>query len=209
MKSALSLICIAVFAFINGKTEFRDDGYSFIKEGKNVRLFYRNVTLPNGEYTRELKAECIVRGIKHSILEHLKSQEHLKLWMQNIKNVNVLKDEDSKNWYTYIHYGLPWPLNDQDCILKFSLIENYNGYHILYYAVPDYSKKENDVDRINIMQGKWDIRSLPNGYCKVEYTVATERNINFPRWAADPFVHRNLIESINSLKCRVESKGIE
>jgi hypothetical protein len=204
MKAMLKSVALFILTGYISYSEKNYTGYTFIKESKNVRLYYRQVVLPNGEHARELKAESIVKASRYTILVQIKEQNKLKLWMQNTKELKTVSVESSNSWYTYFRYTLPWPMNDQDCILKFSIQEQANGYFIFYESYPDYLLEKKEVNRIRIMRGIWNISSLPNGYCKVEYTVATERNENFPKWVADPFVYRNLVQSMAALRTNAE-----
>jgi len=177
--------------------------YKFIKEQSGIRLYYRYVDLSNGETTRELKTECYLKATKEVVLEHIKNHSKLKSWMQNVKDTKTL-DLNTDYWIAYLRYGLPWPLSDQDCVLKFIISKSNNEYSIQYDSQPYFINQHKGVDRIKIMQGYWKITQLQNGICKVEYTVSTERNYNFPQWIADPFVHKNMIDSFSQLRTLVE-----
>jgi len=120
-------------------------------------------------------------------------------WQDNILEYKITPKNDSV-WIAYSYYRIPWPLDNQDYLLTYSLLEKTENRIILAF-----NHLEDDglyvirkgVDRRPTM-GRWELEKVAKGKIKVTYTI-TSLPLNTPRFITDRLVHNNLMSTINKL----------
>ena len=160
------------------------------------------MSAPGNRETREIKASFEVEAEPSKIMELLRSEQQALLWMQGVKEVKILPGGTQNDWYVYLLYNIPWPLNKQDCIIHYRLVPDVGEDQILLMmdGTPDLMDEIKGIDRISHLCGSWRISRTCEGKCRIEYAVFSFQKPKFPRWATDPIVQSNLIRTMNSLK---------
>lgn len=176
--------------------------FKFIKNEKHISLSGREINLKDGRTTRELKAEFLINANIQKVVSAVKSDKLSRQWMQEIEEYSIISRESDNKWKAYIQYKIPWPLSNQDCIIGYNCIvsDNGNTYVIKMTGLPSYLPKKEGVERIAHLSGSWTINRVTDQTCRVIYTIYTEQKPRFPRWATDPIVQQNLINTMSSLK---------
>ncbi|MDF2454748.1 MAG: hypothetical protein K0R51_741 [Cytophagaceae bacterium] len=200
------MTCFTLIILLGGGTPFdkKESDFHLIKESKGIKLFSRNFKLPDGEITRELKAEYLVRCSSDKLLKLIENENYSKQWLNGVKRIYTLNKPAKNCWYTYMEYQLPWPFNNQDCILKYTLTTHTNGYIIDFVSMPEYLPAKEGIERITHLQGRWTIITRPDNLCKVSYSAYTADKAKYPRWVADPIVQENLISNLSAMKKMAE-----
>jgi hypothetical protein len=176
--------------------------YTLIKKEKSICLSGREITLSGNRTTRELKAEFLVNAGASTVLKVIKDEQYAKSWMQSVREFSTLHRLNENDWYAYIQYNIPWPLNNQDCIIRYRCVQYENGrkYILTMSGAPDYLPEKTGVERISHLCGSWTITTVGNSECRVVYTIYSEQQPKYPRWATDPIIQRNLINTLASMK---------
>ena len=109
----------------------------------------------------------------------------------------------SKNkteWISYIQYDLPWPMENQDCVLQYSASSEENK-HIINFRSIDHEifPTSKNVTRIEDINGQWIFRPTATGTV-VEYSITTTPSPTLPRWVTDPLVRSNLIDTMDEFR---------
>lgn len=211
MTTSHLILVIAITGLYESNTNSPINGtsYMFLKEENGVTLSSRNINLADSRTTRELRAEFMVTGNVETVLKVLKNDHQATRWMKGVKEFSIIRKENENNWYAYVQYEIPWPLSNQDCIIQYQCIapEHGNGYILKMNSSSDYMPKKSDVERISHLCGCWTITENTNNSCKVVYTVYSEQKPKFPRWATDPIIQKNLINTLSSLKELAETSN--
>jgi len=204
MTTSHLILVIVITGLFEGNTNPPINGtsYMFLKEENGVTLSSRNINLADSRTTRELRAEFMVTGNVETVLKVLKNDHQATRWMKGVKEFSIIRKENENNWYAYVQYEIPWPLSNQDCIIQYQCIasEHGNGYILKMNSSSDYVPEKSDVERISHLCGCWTITENTNKSCTVVYTVYSEQKPKFPRWATDPIIQQNLINTLSSLK---------
>lgn len=208
MKTLLHLPIILFLLNLHPNKEESRSDFKLVRESKGIRLYSREKVLTNGNSTRELKAEFYVSASGHKLLEPLRNESYLQLWMNGTKRIYMLNESPKCTWYTYVEYQLPWPFLNQDCIIKYSLLSQSTGYTLYFESIPDYLPTKIGVERIVHMEGQWEITIENDEICRVTYRIYTEDRAKYPRWLADPIVQNNLINSLFSMKTLTEKLAL-
>ena len=178
--------------------------YVFIKKQNNISLYYRWINLPDKRQVRELKAELEIVSTPEEIIGVIKSEKLAMNWMKGACEVKNLEKPGNNLWHTYIQYDIPWPLSNQDCIIRYKLETVGNHYQIDMTGVPKYISEKKDITRIQHLEGSWIIVPTNRNTCKVIYSVFSNQAPKFPRWITDPIIQGNLISTMEAFRSTVE-----
>jgi hypothetical protein len=200
MKSSWSLA--AVFFLFTAATSYAAGPGDFVlvKQNKVISLYERWIDHGN-EQVREIKAVFAVRSGIDAITKLLADQQKGTQWNVSAKDYRVLPLTTPKNWVSYIRYSIPWPFDDQDCCLLYTLNRNSSKAELNFESVthekfPVYKK----ITRMNGIKGKWMLEENVKGTTQVTYFISTDRSANVPRWVSDPIIRNNLFETITAFK---------
>jgi hypothetical protein len=203
MKLAIYLVIVLLSSLSPRKAnDSGNEKFKFIKEVDGVKISSRWITSSSNRETREIKAEFYVTANPEVVLSLIKDADLAKKWMKSLSEFSVLKHESENTWVAYIQYNIPWPLNNQDCIIRYNCIKGNDGNHfeLKLTGVPSYVPTRTGVERITHLSGRWKVTSGPDSNYKVEYTVYSEQKPVFPRWITDPIIQNNLIDNMIRLE---------
>lgn len=210
MNTTFLSVIIAVSSVLINPDDIptKTTAYTLIKKEKSICLSGREITLPGNRRPRELKAEFSVNAGASAVLKVITDEQYAKSWMQRVKEFSTLRRLNENEWFAYVQYDIPWPLNNQDCIIRYCCMESENGrkFQLTMNGVPDYLPVKPGVERISHLCGSWTITSAGSSECRVVYTIYSGQKPEYPRWATDPIIQHNLIGTLASL--REISEGI-
>lgn len=188
--------------FYNAKTgaSTEKNNFNLLKKENGIALLSREIQLENGSNVRQLKVEYIAETNSSKVVELIRNEASAKTWMKGVEDLKILKRADEYNWITYMEYNLPWPFQNQDCILNYTMQSTGPVQVIHFKCNPSYKPVYTGIERIQHMEGTWKIISISDKKCKVEYQIHTEQKAKFPRWVQDPVVHENLLSSMKAMK---------
>lgn len=181
--------------------------YTLIKKEKEISLYYRWVTMPDNLRVREIRADLEIRSTPEKIIDALKNEQQAIQWMKGVSKINEVGESSENNWYAYILYDIPWPLNNQDCIIHYQLKKLAGkSISVTMKGVPAFIPENKGITRIKHLEGSWVINPVNHHLCKVIYKVYSGVPPQFPRWVSDPIIQDNLIQTMVSFKNIVEQK---
>ena len=185
------------------------DNFVLVKKNKSVSLYERWVNQNGSGKVREIKAIFTVNTDVDRAIEFLRDQRRGADWNSNVKTYRIIPTEQENTWYTYIRYRLPWPLEDRDCCFSNTIrycTDNTQSTEIAFQSTSHAKFPERKkVERINGTTGKWVFTPTRNGKLQVTYLVSTSQTTNIPKWIADPIVRDNLVETLTSLKNKLDN----
>lgn len=188
--------------FIQGAYYSSHDTYKLVRSDKDIRIYTRWIPVDNIRSTRQLKAVFEVDAPMKKVVQVLQDESTYLSWMGAVKTFRRLKTLNQNDWYCYIQFSVPWPLNNQDCILRYELKEllGDSGTMITFKGVPGFMKEQEGIERISHMEGAWHLTQSPNGQTHVEYYVYSKQPPKFPTWITDPIIQKNLIKTMSRLR---------
>lgn len=174
--------------------------FELVKADRNISLYERWVK-HNGNTVRELKADFTVKAVSAAaVVALLKNPAKGPRWNTNARNYKIAYTNNDAVWLTYVRYKIPWPMDDQDCSLKYSFNKSdlnspvcniyFEGFNTEKFPV------EKNVTRITGTKGKWMVEKAKQGNLKITYQIVTDKSVSVPRWVSDPIIHDNLFKTI-------------
>jgi hypothetical protein len=185
------------------------DIFKLVKSDKHVALYERWIRQADGKASRELRAEFMIEAAFDTILSLLRDDERTRHWNKNLAACRIIT-EGQDQWVAYYRYAIPWPVNDQDCALQYTLHRerNHPVTTIQFRSVAhnDFPVQPN-VTRMEAVSGRWELEAVGNQRYSVRYYVTTAPNQSLPRWLTDPLVRGNLVASMTSFRNLAEENG--
>ncbi len=150
-----------------------DSQFTLVRSDEHISIFSRRIPVNSDRSTRQLKALFLVESPAENVLNVLRDEKSYTNWMKATKTCFRLKTIDTNCWYSYVQFSIPWPLNNQDCILKYNISTNQElaTTSVNIISEPDYLGTYKGVERISHMEGEWILTQLDQGKTRVEYFV--------------------------------------
>jgi hypothetical protein len=211
MKIRTTILTAGLMVLISSFTASSlPENYVLVGKNKSVSLYERWITSNSGGKVREIKAIFIVHADMNKAIGFMRDASSGAKWNTNVKTYEILPTDEQNTWFTYIRYRLPWPMEDRDCCLTNTVrycTDKAQSTEILFQSTTHTKFPERKkVSRINGTTGKWVFTPMDKGQLQVTYLVITTQSSNIPKWIADPIVRDNLIETMTSLKNKLEVK---
>lgn len=207
MKS-LQLLCFCSILFIRPAVahSFSTDAFKLVKKQGTTSLYERWIILGGAE-VREIKAEFTARTDATSVVDLFKNESKGTQWNTGAKAYRIVPFTDPHRWVAYIKYDIPWPMQDQDCLLNYEFRERGKVAEIEFQStVSQEFPVFNNVSRITGTRGKMILEEQQTGDMKITYLITTDRSSKIPRWVSDPIIHDHLFKTITRFKGLLENK---
>ncbi|MCB9054088.1 MAG: hypothetical protein H6556_32195 [Lewinellaceae bacterium] len=174
--------------------------FQVVKKKGSIHVFERWFEVEGEEReTRELKSEFTVSASIDEILPFIQDPGKVEKWMKAVGEVKAIEGKGTPQWVSYIRYDVPWPLNDQDCLMRYQLLREGNRASVYFRSVADSRMPPKDgIKRLEGIQGLWRLQALGNGQTRVTYSMLTLEKPSMPRWVTDPVVRANMLESMEA-----------
>lgn len=169
------------------------------KTGEGVTLSYRWLNFGNKIKTREIAVRFITEGNIQDILMNLRKKESLEQWNNSAREIKMLYDEGS-TWITHTVYNIPYPLSQQDLVVKNTITKEGENVKIQINAVPDYIEPMDNVTRQGKYVGQWILKQLHDGKTEVYFSAVSFSKSSIPRFIRDPIIQYKLHQSFIKLK---------
>jgi hypothetical protein len=202
--SDLRLISFMLFLLVgyplSGQSGKEDEGYEVVRQDERITMYERWTPFPGTTISsRQIKCVFQTSADLNTLYGYIYQEGKIRLWQDNILEYQIIPKNDTV-WIAYSYYRIPWPLNNQDYLLSYSIMEkNENRIVIAFNHAEDNGLHaiRKGVDRRPTI-GKWELEKVSKGKIKVTYTI-TSLPLNHPRFITDRLVHNNLMSTINKL----------
>jgi len=199
--ACIGLLC--AFSAPNLKLKTTSD-FVLVETTKKISLYEKWYEISKGKQARELKAEFTIEANIAEIETLLQNEAKGTLWNSKSKTYKI-KDNTKTAWVNYIEYALPWPMDNQDCVLKYSKSSMGAVASIVSFASSVHASfpEKKDISRIPNVKGKW-ILTQSGNTTKVVYHITTSPSTTLPRVVTDPIVHGNIISTLAAFRDLLE-----
>ncbi len=176
--------------------------FTLVRSDEYISIYTRWIPVTETRSTRQLKAEFVIDCPAEKVVSVLRDEKSYTKWMKATKTYYRLKTVNENQWYSYVQFSIPWPLNNQDCILKYEVQESADPSktEITIAGEPGFLQTYEGVERISHMEGSWVITQIGPGKSHVEYLVYSKQAPKFPTWITDPLIQKNLLKTMNAFR---------
>jgi len=122
-------------------------------------------------------------------------------WMEHIIASKLLKTDSKGNMYAYYEMDVPWPLENRD-IVVFQKIKRQTPDNLLITisSIPEYYPEQENITRIKIAKGHWELIKLQDNKTKIIYTFYSDPGGNIPAWIVNLFIVDSPYKTMKNLK---------
>jgi len=182
--------------------------FFLVKQENDISIYTRWLPVDEKRLARQVKVTFAVDAPAGAALSVLLNDSAFTSWMRGTSDYHRIRTIDSGNWFSYIQFSIPWPLNYQDCIIHYEVKSNTENYkEILLNGDPDYMGAVEGVTRISHMEGGWKLVSIGPNRTLVEYVIFSKQPSSFPRWITDPIIQNNMIKTMTAFREQVGHVG--
>jgi len=178
-----------------------ETGFQLVKQEDDISIYIRWLLVDEKRSARQMKVTFAVEAPEEKALSVLLDDSSFTSWMRGTRDYHRVHTVDSGNWYSYIQFSIPWPLNDQDCIIHYQMqTATEKITEIVLTGEPDYLSTVEGVTRISHMEGMWKLVSAGADRTLVEYVIFSRQPSSFPRWITDPIIQNNMIRTMSAFR---------
>ncbi len=187
-----------------------DDEFLLARADEHVAIYYRWMEAGDNRMARQLKAVFTVESTPEAVLSVIRDDRSFTGWMSGTKTYYRVKSVDVNQWYSYVQFEVPWPLNNQDCILRYTLQEKKEeqSFHVEIQGTPAYMKEFEGVKRISHLQIRWILTRTAQNQTRVEYYVFSNQVSKVPKKITDPIIQGNLLRTMNAFRNTVLERRV-
>jgi hypothetical protein len=183
------------------------DGFEIVRQDERITLFERWTPYPGTSTSaRQVKGIFEIAVSLPDAYNTIHSEEKIKAWQENILEYKLIPKNDT-SWTVYSRAEIPWPLDDQDYLLRYSLMEKNEKKIVLSFehcSDATIMPVTKEADRTPTT-GKWILEKVSDQKTKVIYVV-TSMPVDYPRFITDRLVRNHLMETMNKLIRVAEKK---
>jgi hypothetical protein len=178
-----------------------ENDFHLLKQRNGIDLYYRWMTMPEGNKVRQMKAVMEVSGTTEDLLILLKDEGRALNWIPSAEQFRNLTQISGPEWASYIQFATPWPFADQDCILEYKVKKcTVSETWIDFRSNPDYLSPVDGISRMKDIVGSFVIRPLPNGHCVLECYFLSTKASRIPTWITDPIITGSLLSLVEAMR---------
>ncbi|MEK6781783.1 MAG: START domain-containing protein [Bacteroidota bacterium] len=180
-------------------------GYILVKKSKGIELYEKWHEITTDRMAREVKVMYTIHASAASAVSLLSDEAKATQWNKGSSMYQVITKDDH-SWISYIQYDLPWPVDNQDCVLQYNSSYTINNHIVINFKSVEHVifPSSKNISRITDIRGKWIFRETSEGL-RVEYSITTTPSLTLPHWLTDPLVRNNLIDTMDEFRNILET----
>lgn len=205
-----STFCIVIqllsIVFSHGQD---NEGFVVVKKDGTTTIYERWITFPNSNppvEAREVKGEFFFNNSMFAGVNLIQDEKKIQEWQKHVSEFKVYPQRDTMSWMEYSYHDIPWPVSDQDHLLKYTILEVVPGKSVFIA----FESRENEtlapvrkgVTRMEL-SGSWKWEQISPGKTKVTYRILS-KPIGIPKWLTDPIIRSNIMTTIEEYVALLE-----
>ena len=186
-----------------GQTD--SSGFVLVKKSNGIDLYEKWYNVTTDRMAREVKVVFTINTPIESAAALVGDESKSAQWNKSTSQYKIVPLDDY-SWVSYIQYDLPWPVDNQDCVLQHSSTRLVDNNIVIQFRSVDHEifPVLKNVSRIMDIKGSWIFQQTPEG-ARVEYSITTVPSPTLPRWLTDPIVRNNLIDTMAEFRNILEA----
>ena len=159
----------------------------------------------------QVRAEITINDVQaNDFMALLSDTEVAPLWIENVTQVDVLKNLSPSETIVWTQFNSPWPVSDRDMI-SYSCYQRLNNAQtkLTILAVPDYQAKREGVIRITELKASWLFTENSEGAVSrltINHQVYADPGGTIPHWLSNKVALSSAMRTMQRLKTRLINK---
>ncbi|HTN47130.1 MAG TPA: START domain-containing protein [Flavipsychrobacter sp.] len=182
------------------------ENFIFIKKQNGIRLYERELFYQDKK-VREVKAEFLLNAKPEDVVRLIKDEKRISSWNKRIDKYQIVKGAQPSTWMAYTRFDLPFPFDDQETLLLYSISEmQQESWNIQFSSITSKAfPQTRSVSRVNHVKGSWLLENAGDNQLKITYRILSERKDEIPKVISDPIIRDNLLSSLYRMKTILEN----
>ena len=187
------------------------EDFVLVKKDGTTAIYERWIVFPNSDppiEAREVKGEFYFNNSMFAGLNLIQDENKIQQWQKHVSEFKVYPQRDTMSWMEYSYHDIPWPVSDQDHLLKYTIREIIPGKSLFL----TFESHENNtiapvrkgVTRMEL-SGSWTWEHVSPGRTKVTYRILS-KPIGIPKWLTDPIIRSNIMTTIEEYIALLEPR---
>ena len=206
MKILFTYLGIILFLFsgfvitenVNAITLADGNEWELRKDKNDIKVYTRSNA---NSGIIEYKAITTTHAKISKLIEIINDVENFPVWMPNCESASVIENINDSLRIDYLITDVPWPMDDRDVALEVRTITNTDKhYEVLIKAVPKAIPEEENIKRIKIAKGKWELKRNDDNTIEITYQFYGDPEGNIPSWIINLFIVKGPYETLLNLK---------
>ena len=191
-------IVILIFVCGNSIAFAQTTEWTLRKNEDGIQVYTRNHP---GSNILEFKAVTTLNSKIDKVKKVVTNVNGGIYWMERIIASKLLKTDSKGNMYAYYEMDVPWPLENRD-IVVFQKIKRQTPDNLLITisSIPEYYPEQENITRIKIAKGHWELIKLQDNKTKIIYTFYSDPGGNIPAWIVNLFIVDSPYKTMKNLK---------
>ena len=175
------------------------DNWILEKDKDNIKIWTRDTETSKIKSFKAITTFNVSVAQLAAVLSDVKAYPE---WMADISTTEVLEEINENECYYYFEVDAPWPVSNRDNVVHFILTENYQtkGFKIDVTGHADYIAEKQDIVRIPLSIGSWQITPIREGETEVVFEYAADPGGKLPAWAINIFIVDGPFKTLSNLK---------
>jgi hypothetical protein len=175
------------------------------KESEDIQIYTRWIDTGENRMARQMHAVMKVDASLDACVMALTDDRQVKDWLNRAKEYYHFDETDSRHWYAYTQFKIPWPLNNQDLVTYNSLEQDKNtlAVNVTIEGSPERISEVEGVSRMVHFEGRWHFVPQADGTVQIDYYIFTKAKPILPRWIIDPIVEHGLWSTFYEMRKKI------
>ncbi len=175
------------------------------KNNDGIQVYTRNHP---GSNILEFKAITTLSGKIDKVKKVVTNVNGSIYWMERIIISKLLKTDSKGNMYAYYEMNVPWPLENRDVVVLQKIKkQTQDSLLIVISSIPEYYPEQENITRIKIAKGHWELIKLQDNKTKIIYTFYSDPGGNIPTWIVNLFIIDSPYKTMKNLKQMFNNKN--
>ena len=173
------------------------------KNEGGIKVFTREIADSD---VKEFKVNATMNASRLAIAKIVSHASDFMNWIPKVENSRVLEVVSPTKRIIYYEVGMPWPLDNRDCVMDF-WVETDNDLGITYVKFKENLTAKPEVDGIVRMKkssGFWKLTTITENTTMVDYQFAGDPGGSLPAWLVNMFLVDTPYDMFVTLREKVE-----
>ena len=198
-----SIFLLGILSFTSIAKPQQVDDWVYEREKKGIKVFTRK---GKWGHLRDSKAQMFVSSTPEQLSKFLTDFDSYHTWYPRCSESKTLARLNENEFIAHLHFNVPWPLKDRDCIVRVKVEKDKSTgvITITQTSEPKYLKPVEDVVRITQLISVW--KCTPkNGGTELLNEYASNPGGGIPDWMTNTQSVENPLATFESIQQKVVS----
>ena len=180
------------------------DDWKLRKDEEGIQVYTRDA---EGSDIDELKVVSTFHASLSAVVAVIMDANNFPNWIYACTEGKILNQPSPTEQYQYQLMNAPYPIADRDIVTHFTLTQDKNTGVVstTAAAAPDYIPEKDDVVRVPVFIGVYQLTPLAGGNVEVVYTLRMEPGGSIPDWLVNATIVAGPFQSNLEMAKQIQS----